>query len=141
MKKDKYQGHIIKKVHINSIAKEIDINVGDILLTINGQEIEDVFDYRYLIKNEYIEVLIKKQSGEEWILEIEKDYEEDLGIEFESGLMSACRSCRNKCIFCFIDQMPLACVKHYILKMMIQVVILQGNYITLTNMSQKMLTG
>ena len=102
------------------------------------QEIEDVFDYRYLIKNEYIEVLIKKQSGEEWILEIEKDYEEDLGIEFESGLMSACRSCRNKCIFCFIDQMPPGMRETlYFKDDDSRLSFLQGNYITLTNMSQK----
>lgn len=138
LKKDKYQGHVIKKVHINSIAEEMDINAGDILLTINGREIEDVFDYRYLISNEYIEVLIKKQNGEEWILEIEKDYEEDLGIEFESGLMSVCRSCRNKCIFCFIDQMPPGMRETlYFKDDDSRLSFLQGNYITLTNMSQK----
>src|SRR5690606_18740213 len=138
LKKDKYQGHVIKKVHINSIAEEMDINAGDILLTINGREIEDVLDYSYLISNEYIEVLIKKQNGEEWILEIEKDYEEDLGIEFESGLMSVCRSCRNKCIFCFIDQMPPGMRETlYFKDDDSRLSFLQGNYITLTNMSQK----
>ena len=60
----------------------------------------------YRIKDDYIEVLIRKADGEEWLLEIDKDYDDDLGIEFDNGLMSDYRSCSNKCIFCFIDQMP-----------------------------------
>ena len=75
------------------------------LLRINKQEIGDVFDYRYYIKDDYIEVLIRKADGEEWLLEIDKDYDDDLGIEFDNGLMSDYRSCSNKCIF-VIDQMP-----------------------------------
>ena len=69
-------------------------------------QIEDVFDYHYYTNEEYLTVLIRKPDGEEWELEIEKEFEEDLGIEFESSLMDEYRSCRNKCIFCFIDQMP-----------------------------------
>ena len=65
-----------------------------------------MFDYHYLVNDEYIELLVKKQSGEEWELEVEKDYDEDLGIVFENSLMDEYRSCRNKCVFCFIDQMP-----------------------------------
>ena len=94
------------KVEKGSIAEEMGIEVGDILLEINGQQIKDVFDYRFYIHSEEITVLIRKSNGEEWELEIEKEEEEDLGIEFESGLMDEYRSCRNKCIFCFIDQMP-----------------------------------
>ena len=104
MKKE--QGHIIKEVHPDSIAEELEIAPGDVLLAINDKEIEDVFDYRYLMKDEYVEVLIRKPDGGEWLLEIDKDYDEDLGVEFENGLMSEYRSCSNKCIFCFIDQMP-----------------------------------
>ncbi len=66
----------------------------------------DIFDYQYLTQDEYIEVLIRRADGEEWLLEIDKEYDEDLGIEFENGLMDDYRSCHNKCIFCFIDQMP-----------------------------------
>ena len=98
--------HVIKEVYPGSIGEEMEIAPGDALLAINGQEIQDVFDYRYLIKNEYIEVLVEKPDGEEWLLEIDKDFDEDLGLEFENGLMSEYRSCSNKCIFCFIDQMP-----------------------------------
>lgn len=98
--------HVVEKVQPGSIAEEMEITPGDVLLSINDQEIEDVFDYRYLIKDEYVEVLIRKPDGEEWLLEIDKDYDDDLGITFENELMSAYRSCSNKCIFCFIDQMP-----------------------------------
>ena len=98
--------HIIQNTEEGSIAEEMGIEQGDCLLAVNGQEIRDIFDYRYLIQDEYIEVLIRKPNGEEWLLEIDKDYDDDLGIIFESGLMDDYRSCRNKCIFCFIDQMP-----------------------------------
>ena len=98
--------HVIKEVYPGSIAQEMEIEPGDILLSINHEVIEDVFDYRYLIKDEYIEVVIRKPDGEEWLLEIDKEYDDDLGVEFENGLMSDYRSCSNKCIFCFIDQMP-----------------------------------
>ena len=98
--------HVIKEVKPGSIAEELEIEAGDVLLTINEEEIEDIFDYRFLIQDEYLEVLIRKPDGEEWELEIDKDYEEDLGLEFENALMSEYRSCCNKCIFCFIDQMP-----------------------------------
>ena len=98
--------HLIKEVYPGSIAEELEIEPGDVLLSINDQSIEDVFDYRYMIKDEYIEVLIRKPDGEEWALEIDKDYDDDLGIEFENQLMSDYKSCSNKCIFCFIDQMP-----------------------------------
>lgn len=134
----KRQEHIIKEVYPDSIAEEMEIEAGDVLLAIDGQEIEDVFDYRYLIKNEYIEVLIRKNGGEEWLLEIEKDYEEDLGIEFENGLMSEYRSCSNKCIFCFIDQMPPGMRETlYFKDDDSRLSFLQGNYITLTNMSDR----
>ena len=130
--------HIVMEVMPGSIAQEMEIAPGDVLLAINDKEIEDVFDYRYLIKDEYIEVLVRKPDGEEWLLEIEKDYDDDLGIEFENGLMSDYRSCSNKCIFCFIDQMPPGMRETlYFKDDDSRLSFLQGNYITLTNMSKK----
>ena len=76
----------------------------DKLLSIDGQEIEDIFDYQFYVEDEEIVLLIEKQDGEQWELEIEKDADEQLGIEFGQGLMDEYRSCRNKCMFCFIDQ-------------------------------------
>lgn len=138
MSKNKYQGHLIKEVYPDSIGEEMEIEAGDILLTINHEEIEDVFDYRYLIKDEYIEVLIRKQNGEEWLLEIEKDYDDDLGIEFDKSLMSDYRSCRNQCMFCFIDQMPPNMRETlYFKDDDSRLSFMQGNYITLTNMQSK----
>ena len=99
--------HVIASVEADSIAFEMEMEPGDEILQINGKEIEDIFDYQYLIEDEYIEVLLRKHdSEEEWLLEIEKDQHEDLGVTFENSLMDNYKSCRNKCVFCFIDQMP-----------------------------------
>ena len=127
--------HMIDKVEPGSIAEELELAPGDVLIAVNGQKIEDVFDYHYLIHDEYITVLVQKPNGEEWELEIEKDYDEDLGITFENGLMDDYRSCRNKCIFCFIDQMPKGMRETlYFKDDDARLSFLQGNYITLTNM-------
>lgn len=136
MKKQK--GHLIKTVKPDSIAEEMGIEPGDRLLEINGETVEDIFDYQYMIEEEYVEVLIAKPSGEEWLLEIDKDYAEDLGVEFENGLMDDYRSCSNKCIFCFIDQMPKGMRETlYFKDDDSRLSFLQGNYVTLTNMSDK----
>ena len=128
--------HIIKKVLPGSIAEEMGIEPGDKLLQISGTDIEDIFDYQFLVQDEYIEVVIEKPDGEEWLLEIDKDFDEDLGIEFENGLMDNYRSCHNKCIFCFIDQMPKGMRETlYFKDDDSRLSFLQGNYITLTNMS------
>lgn len=133
----KKKEHLIKEVYPGSIAEEMGIEPGDVLLRINKQEIGDVFDYRYYIKDDYIEVLIRKADGEEWLLEIDKDYDDDLGIEFDNGLMSDYRSCSNKCIFCFIDQLPKGMRSTlYFKDDDSRLSFLQGNYLTLTNMSE-----
>ncbi|HEX3076199.1 MAG TPA: DUF512 domain-containing protein [Lachnospiraceae bacterium] len=132
------KGHVIKNVSPGSIAMELGIENGDVLLRINGHEIKDVFDYHYLVNDEFLDIIIQKKNKEEWELEIEKDYEEDLGIEFEEGLMDQYRSCRNKCIFCFIDQMPQGMRDTlYFKDDDSRLSFLQGNYITLTNMSEE----
>lgn len=134
----KKNGHIIKEVYPDSIAEEMEIEPGDTLLLINNEEIEDVFDYRYMIKDEYVEVVIRKPDGEEWLLEIDKEYDDDLGVEFENSLMSDYRSCSNQCIFCFIDQMPPGMRDTlYFKDDDSRLSFLQGNYITLTNMKEK----
>ncbi len=134
----KKKGHLIQSIESGSIAEEMGIEAGDRLLQINGEVVEDVFDYQYMIEEEYLEVLIGKASGEEWLLEIEKEFEEDLGIEFENGLMDEYRSCCNKCIFCFIDQMPKGMRDTlYFKDDDSRLSFLQGNYVTLTNMSDR----
>ncbi len=130
--------HKIKEVVPGSIADELEIEAGDVLLSINEQPVRDVFDYRYLSEDEEVTLLIRKPSGEEWELEIEKDAQENLGLVFEEGLMDSYRSCRNKCIFCFIDQMPPGMRETlYFKDDDARLSFLQGNYITLTNLSEE----
>ena len=134
----KEKGHLIQAVEEGGIAEEMGIEPGDRLLEINGETVEDIFDYQYMIEEEYVEVLIAKPSGEEWLLEIDKDYEEDLGVTFDNGLMDDYRSCTNKCIFCFIDQMPKGMRETlYFKDDDSRLSFLQGNNVTLTNMSEK----
>ncbi len=130
--------HKIITVQQGSIAQELEIEPGDSLLSINGKEIKDVFDYQYYCNEEYLTVLIRKVCGEEWELEIEKEYEEDLGLGFGEGLMDNYRSCKNQCIFCFIDQMPPGMRDTlYFKDDDARLSFLQGNYITLTNLSKQ----
>lgn len=129
--------HIVKRVFPGSIAEEMEIESGDKILEINNSKIEDIFDYQFLIQDDYIEVLIEKSNGEQWLLKIEKEFEDDLGIEFENGLMDEYRHCHNKCIFCFIDQMPKGMRETlYFKDDDSRLSFLQGNYVTLTNMSE-----
>ncbi len=131
-------GHTISRVLPGSIGEEAGLKPGDQVVSVNGTQVEDVFDYQYLTEDEYLEVLIRQSDGEEWILEVEKDEDEDLGLEFENGLMDEYRSCRNKCIFCFIDQMPPGMRDTlYFKDDDSRLSFLQGNYVTLTNMDEK----
>ena len=130
--------HIIKNIIEGSIAEELELEAGDELVEINGERITDIFDYQFLVESEYLEILIRKSDGEEWLLEVDKDEDEDLGIEFENGFMDDYRSCHNKCIFCFIDQMPKGMRETlYFKDDDSRLSFLQGNYITLTNMSEE----
>lgn len=131
--------NVIKEIQSGSIAEELeDLEVGDAVISINETPIEDIFDYQFLIQDEYLELLIQKKNGEEWVYEIEKDFEEDLGLVFEEPLMDQYRSCHNKCIFCFIDQMPKGMRDTlYFKDDDSRLSFLQGNYVTLTNMSDE----
>ena len=129
--------HIVENVEKDSIAEELGIEPGDRLLSINGQEIEDIFDYQYYVEDGELLLLIEKPDGEQWELEIEKDPDESLGIGFGAGLMDEYRSCCNRCIFCFIDQMPPGMRDTlYFKDDDSRLSFLQGNYVTLTNMSE-----
>ncbi|MFI3172378.1 MAG: DUF512 domain-containing protein [Eubacteriales bacterium] len=130
--------HIVKLVEEESIAWEMGIESGDKLIQINNTIVEDIFDYQFLVHDELVTLLIEKKNGEEWEIEIEKEYGEELGIEFEQGLMDEYRSCKNKCVFCFIDQMPPGMRETlYFKDDDSRLSFLQGNYITLTNMSEQ----
>lgn len=128
--------NLIVKVLKNSIAEELEIEPGDELLTVNNSKIKDYIDYKYQISDELVYFEIKKKDGEIWELEIEKEYDEDIGIVFDNPLMDNIKVCSNKCIFCFIDQMPKGMRKTlYVKDDDTRLSFLYGNFITLTNLS------
>ncbi len=133
----KRKGHVIRSVDPGSIAEELGLEAGDRLLSIDGHDPEDIFDYEYYLENESVVLEVLKADGEEWELDIENQYQ-DLGLTFENGLMSEYRSCTNRCIFCFIDQMPPGMRDTlYFKDDDSRLSFLQGNYVTLTNMKKK----
>lgn len=128
----------ISKVKPGSIAEELEIEVGDKLISINEKEVRDIIDYKFLMADEDIVALIEKADGEIWELEIEKDYDEDLGVEFKDSIMDQAKSCCNKCIFCFIDQLPKGMRETlYFKDDDSRLSFLQGNFVTLTNMTDE----
>lgn len=129
--------NIIEDVELGSIADELDINPGDVLLSINSKVIKDVIDYKYMMADEILIVGIEKPDGEIWEFEIEKDPGEDLGIIFTNPLIDRAKSCNNKCMFCFIDQLPPNMRDTlYFKDDDSRLSFLQGNFITLTNMGE-----
>lgn len=134
----KNTNNIISKVYKNSIAEELGIEVGDLLISINDQPIHDIIEYRFLLSDEYLEVEIKKKNNEIYVYEIEKEYDDDLGIEFTNPIIDKAKSCRNKCVFCFIDQLPKGMRETlYFKDDDSRLSFLQGNFVTLTNMSEE----
>lgn len=127
----------VRAVAPGSIAEEIGLAPGDCILKINGTQITDVLDYMFLSVDEVLEIEVRKADGQEELIEVETDYEE-LGIVFENSLMDTPKSCHNKCIFCFIDQLPKGMRETvYFKDDDARLSFLQGNYITLTNLSDK----
>ena len=127
----------ITDVISGSIACELEIQSGDILVSINGSPINDVLDYRFYLMDEQITVEIQR-NGENFLFEIEKDEYEDLGLEFETPLMDKKHSCQNKCIFCFIDQLPSGLRDTlYFKDDDSRLSFLHGNYVTLTNLKDE----
>ena len=130
--------HIIKDIVPGSIAEEMEIEPGDYLVSINDEEIKDILDYKSQIFDEYITLVIEKKNGEEWDLEIEKEANEDLGIIFPEQLIEKPRSCANKCIFCFMDQLPDKVRNTLVFKDDdFRLSFITGNYVTLTNSGYK----
>ncbi len=126
---------LIKYVEEGSIAEEIGLEKGDKILKINGTEIKDVLDYRFLINDEYITLTVLTKQGEEVEVEFEKDAYEPLGVEFENSLMSKPLHCTNKCVFCFIDQLPKGMRESlYFKDDDTRLSFFQGNYVTFTNL-------
>ena len=129
---------IVSKININSIAEELELQPGDEILSIDEQKITDLIDYNFLCKSEFLTLVIKKTNGELEEIEIEKDYDEDLGIIFESAVFDKVKPCCNKCIFCFVDQQPDGLRETlYIKDDDYRLSYLQGTYVTFTNLTPK----
>ncbi|MBY6929718.1 UNVERIFIED_ORG: Fe-S oxidoreductase [Clostridium botulinum] len=130
--------NIITKVEKYSIAEEVGIEVNDSLISINQTPIGDIMDYKFLSADEEIVLEIEKTNGEIWEIEIEKEYGEDIGLEFGGGIMDKAKRCSNKCIFCFIDQLPPGMRDTlYFKDDDSRLSFLQGNFVTLTNMKEE----
>ena len=129
---------IVSSVLADSIAEDLEIQEGDVLLSIDGEKLQDMIDYNYLCKNELITVEIQKKNGEIEEIELEKDYDEDLGIVFESADFDKIKPCLNNCIFCFVAQQPKGLRETlYIKDDDYRLSYLQGTYITTTNLTDK----
>lgn len=130
--------NIIQQVEPGSIAQEAGIAPGDCLLKINGEEIYDILEYKFYSAATELELEIERPDGELLQVKVEKDEYEDLGIDFRYPLLSKPRGCANHCIFCFIDQLPKGLRKTlYFKDDDSRLSFLQGNYVTLTNLSER----
>ncbi len=126
--------HIIKNVLPGSIAEELKIKPGEALISVNDTEIKDILDYKYQMYDEYVTIIIEKKNHKEIEYEIEKDENEDIGLVFEEELMDTPRNCANKCIFCFMDQLPSNVRDTLVFKDDdFRLSFMTGNYVTLTN--------
>ncbi|QZZ18993.1 TIGR03279 family radical SAM protein [Leptothermofonsia sichuanensis E412] len=129
---------LITAVMPDSIAAEIGFEVGDRLVSINGQRPRDLIDYQFLCADEVLELEVLDSQGRPHQIEIEKDYDEDLGLEFDTALFDGLIQCNNRCPFCFIDQQPLGKRETLYLKDDdYRLSFLYGSYLTLTNLSPK----
>ncbi len=129
---------VVSSVAPGSIAEEMEIKPGDFIVSINEKPITDLIDYKYLISDDYLEVeLVDGVTGEQWVLEIEKEFDEDLGVTFDEAVFDGIRACQNRCVFCFVDQMPSQMRETlYVKDDDYRLSFLQGNFVTLTNLSR-----
>ena len=127
----------VTAVDEGSPAARARLHAGDKLLSINGREIDDVLDYRFFIPDTRLKLVVETPEGHRRTVRIKKQEFEELGLEFSDYLMDEQRSCRNKCIFCFIDQLPPGMRDSlYFKDDDSRLSFLFGNYITLTNLTE-----
>ena len=129
---------IIESVQAGSLARKKNISAGDSLISVNGNEVNDVLDYRFYLNDKKLRLVLKGADGKMKIATVIKDEFEDIGLEFETYLMDKQQHCKNKCIFCFIDQLPKGLRESlYFKDDDSRLSFLFGNYITLTNMKDE----
>lgn len=128
----------INKIIPDSIADEMGFEIGDAIISINGMKPRDLIDYQFLCADEYLELEVLDNKGNLHQIEIEKDFDEDLGLEFENALFDGLIQCNNHCPFCFIDQQPPGKRDSLYLKDDdYRLSFLYGSYLTLTNLTEK----
>ncbi|MEA5622316.1 TIGR03279 family radical SAM protein [Nostoc sp. UHCC 0251] len=128
----------ITKVLPDSIAAEIGFEAGDAIVAINGTRPRDLIDYQFLCADEVLELEVLDATGKTHSLEIEKDYDQDLGLEFETALFDGLIQCNNRCPFCFIDQQPPGKrTSLYFKDDDYRLSFLYGSYLTLTNLPER----
>ncbi|MDB9526624.1 TIGR03279 family radical SAM protein [Oscillatoria sp. CS-180] len=129
---------VVSRVLPDSIAQELGFEVGDRLVRINGQAPRDLIDYQFLCADEEITLEVQDDQGATHVVELEKDYDEDLGLEFETALFDGLMQCNNRCPFCFIDQQPPGKRETLYLKDDdYRLSFLYGSYLTLTNLTAR----
>lgn len=127
----------IINVRDDSIGAEMELETGDVLLSINGRPVNDILDYQFYSQDENLLLEIRRRNGEIWQLDIEKDFDEDLGLEFDGIVFDKLRACTNRCLFCFVDQLPRKMRRTlYVKDDDYRYSFLYGNFITLTNLSE-----
>lgn len=125
----------ILKIYPGSLAEELELVPGDKLLEINGTRLRDIIDVSFAFADEEIEMLVEHEDGQQEVYEFDKDYDEELGVEFESAVFDGIRHCANNCLFCFVDQVAPDMRESLNIKDDdYRMSFLYGNFITMTNM-------
>lgn len=129
---------VVKSVDPCSIAEDCGIEKGDKITKVNSKEFADVLDFRYLTSDDYYVIEVEKADGTVEEIEVYNDLYEQFGCEFENSLMDEPKTCHNKCIFCFMDQLPCNMRKTmYFKDDDVRLSFLEGNYVTLTNLKDE----
>lgn len=127
----------IKEVKPGTLAEELDLQPGDELLSINGNPIRDIVDLQFALADEQVELEVKRVDGEVWQIEVDKDYDEGLGVDWEHPTVDKVHLCHNKCVFCFVDQIPGQMRKTLNVRDDdYRLSFLHGNFVTLTNLKE-----
>ncbi|MCL6453849.1 MAG: DUF512 domain-containing protein [Alicyclobacillus sp.] len=128
----------IQRVHPGSLAEELELAAGDELISINGQAIRDIVDLQFALATEQMELEVRKPDGEQWVIEVEKSYDEGLGVDWENPTVDRVKLCHNKCVFCFVDQIPTNMRQTLNVRDDdYRLSFLHGNFVTLTNVKDE----
>jgi len=135
-------GAVISRVEEDGLGAEMGLEPGDELLAIDGEKPRDVVHYRYLMAGETVELHVRKKDADTiWVVEVEKDYDTSLGVEFSTPIFDGVKTCTNRCVFCFVDQMPPGLRSSLYLKDDdYRLSFLHGNFVTLSNLTDENLT-